>query len=128
MGSQLNSSVHPPDAARREGGGIKKYGCRYAKMSHKMITNLGRALTQTRDRPRLTINLTLTTLYVSYCYWMKSNTTHKQMLRRKYVSQPSFSWKGNPTRWCKTRESKQTPWHLLSTSLLVSSGLKTQTI
>lgn len=56
------------------------------------------------------------------------DTFIKQMLKRKYVSQPSFSWKGNPTRWCKTPESKQTPWHLLSTSLLVSSGLKTQTI
>lgn len=129
MGSQLNSSVHPPDTSRREGvGGIKKYGCCYAKICHKMISKQGSALTQTRDMPRLMINLTLTTLYVSYCYWMKSNTKHEQMLRRKYVSQPSFSWKGNPKRWCKTPESKQTPWHLLSTSLLVSSGLKTKMI
>lgn len=95
-----------------------------------MITKLGLALTQTRDIPRLMINLTLTTQYVSYYYWVKSNMIQKQMLKTKikYVSQPSFSWKGNPTRWCKTPESKQTPWHLLSTSLLVSSGLKTQTI
>ena len=67
MGSQLNSSVHPPDAAPREGGGMKKYGCCYVKICHKMITKLGRALTQTHDMPRLMINLTLTALYVSYC-------------------------------------------------------------
>lgn len=69
----------PPDAAHREGGGgIKKikYGCRYAKICHKMIRKLGCALTQTCDMPRLMINLTLTTLYISYCYWMKSNTIH----------------------------------------------------
>ena len=77
MGSQLNSSVHPPDAACREGGGgIKKYGCCYAKICHKMMTKLGRALTQTSDMPRLMINLTLTMPYASYCYWMKSNTIH----------------------------------------------------
>ena len=68
MGSQLNSSVHPHDAACREGGGggVKKYGCCYAKICHKMIMKLGCALMQTRDMPRLMINLTLTMLYVSF--------------------------------------------------------------
>lgn len=62
----------------KEGGGIKKikYGCRYAKICHKMIRELGCALTQTCDMPRLMINLTLTTLYISYCYLMKSNMIH----------------------------------------------------
>ena len=71
MGSQLNSSVHPPDAACSEGGGgggVKKYGCCYAKICHKMIMKLGCALMQTHDMPRLMISLTVTTLiYVSYC-------------------------------------------------------------
>lgn len=81
-------------------GGIKKYGCYYAKICHKMITKLGRALTQTCDMPRLMINLTLTRLYVSYCYRMKSNTIHfnKTDAKKEICFTTFFFLKGKPNK------------------------------
>ena len=81
---QLSSPPWCSLQGRRWGGGVKKYGCCYAKICHKMIMKLGCALMQTRDMPTLMLSLTVTTLiYVSYRGWNPIRYIYKTDAKKK---------------------------------------------